>query len=100
MSRPVILITSFLIFSLFANAQRYLSDIDSSFFIKDTVRPVVKRFENLRFSGYIQPQYQVAQSPGAASYAGGNFAADSGSRFMLRRARMRMDYLLPAKLIE
>jgi hypothetical protein len=78
-------------------AQRYLSDIDSSFFIKDTVRPVIKRFENLRFTGYMQPQYQVAQSDGAPSFAGGNFSPLSKSRFMLRRARVRLDYLLPSK---
>lgn len=78
-------------------AQRYLSDIDSSFFIKDTVRPVIKRFENLRFTGYMQPQYQVAQSDGAPSFAGGNFSPLSKSRFMLRRARIRLDYLLPSK---
>ena len=80
-----------------ATAQRYLSDIDSSFFIKDTVRPIIKRFENLRFTGYIQPQYQVIQSAGAPSYGGGNFSSLSRSRFMLRRARIKLDYLLPSK---
>ncbi|HEX7904336.1 MAG TPA: porin [Chitinophagaceae bacterium] len=78
-------------------AQRYLADIDSSFFIKDTVRPVIKRFENLRITGYIQPQFQLAQSEGAASFSGGNFSSLSKSRFMLRRARIRLDYLLPSK---
>src|SRR5687767_13589985 len=81
--------------SLFS--QRYLSDIDSSFFIKDTVRPIIKRFENLRFTGYIQPQFQVAQAPGAPSYSGGNFSPLSKSRFMLRRARVKLDYVLPSK---
>ena len=55
------------------NAQRYLTDIDSSFFIKDTVRPIIKRFENIIISGYMQPQFQVAESDGAPSFAGGNF---------------------------
>lgn len=88
----------FLLFNGFsAHSQRYLSDIDSSFFIKDTVRPVIKRFENLRFTGYIQPQYQVAKSEGAPSYTGGNFSAFSKSRFMLRRARVKMDYMMPSK---
>ena len=78
-------------------SQRYLTDIDSSFFIKDTVRPIIKRFENLIISGYMQPQYQVAESDGAPSYAGGNFAAFSQSRFMLRRARVKVDYLMKTK---
>lgn len=79
------------------NAQRYLTEIDSSFFIKDTVRPVIKRFENLYFSGYIQPQFQVASADGAKSYAGGDFSTYSSSRFMLRRARLKLDYILKSK---
>ena len=74
-------------------AQRYLTDIDSSFFIKDTVRPLIKRFENIIISGYMQPQFQVAESDGAPSYAGGNFSPLSQTRFMLRRARVKIDYL-------
>lgn len=91
---------SLLIFviAITGHSQRYLSDIDSSFFIKDTVRPVIKRFENLRITGYIQPQFQAAQSEGAPSYTGGNFSAYSKSRFMLRRARVKIDYVLPSKL--
>lgn len=85
------------LFSVTAYSQRYLSDIDSLFFIKDTVRPVIKRFENLRITGYIQPQFQVAQSDGAPSYNGGNFSQYSRSRFMLRRARVKTDYILPSK---
>ncbi len=78
-------------------SQRYLSDLDTSLYLKDTIRPVLQRFENLRISGYMQPQYQVAQSDGAASYEGGNFSQFSRSRFMLRRARVKIDYLLTAK---
>ncbi len=86
-----------LFLSITVYSQRYLADIDSSFFMKDTVRPVIKRFENLRITGYIQPQFQIAQSDGAPSFAGGNFSAFSRSRFMLRRARVKTDYLLPSK---
>src|SRR5690349_17740503 len=82
---------------IFSNgfSQRYLSELDSSLFIKDTIRPFLKRFENLRFTGYLQPQFQVAQSKGSKSYAGGDFSPFSSSRFMLRRARIRIDYLVP-----
>ena len=95
MIKPV-LIAVFLVtvFSLQSKAQRFLTDIDSSFFIKDTVRPLVKRFENIIISGYMQPQFQVAQSDGTPSFAGGNFSQYSRSRFMLRRARIKIDYLL------
>ncbi|HPG10660.1 MAG TPA: porin [Chitinophagaceae bacterium] len=77
--------------------QRYLTEIDSSFFIKDTVRPLIKRFENLRITGYMQPQFQIAEADGAPSYAGGNFSPYSKTRFMLRRARIKIDYVLPSK---
>lgn len=86
-----------LFFSFYACSQRYLADLDSSFFIKDTVRPFIKRFENLRISGYLQPQFQLAQADGAPSFAGGNFSQFSKSRFMLRRARLKIDYLLMSK---
>lgn len=91
------LIVSLISLSLCAWSQRYLAEIDSSYFIKDTVRPLVKRFENIRISGYMQPQFQVAQSQGAASFEGGNFSQFSSSRFMLRRARVKIDYFLASK---
>jgi hypothetical protein len=78
-------------------AQRFLSEYDSTLFMRDTVTQVVRRFERLHFSGYIQPQYQVAQTKGIASFSGGNFAEQSDNRFMLRRARLKVDYLLDSK---
>jgi len=80
-----------------ANAQRYLADYDSAFFIRDTLRPFLKRLENLHFSGYMQPQFQATQTIGAASFSGGNFSEFANNRFMLRRARVKLDYFMPAK---
>lgn len=88
-----IILIPVLLLSASINAQRYLSDIDSTF-LSDSVRPVIKRFENINITGYMQPQFQVAQVDGAPSYAGGNFSQFSSSRFMLRRARVKIDYLL------
>ncbi|MGZ8537522.1 MAG: porin [Flavisolibacter sp.] len=79
------------------NAQRYLSDYDSTLFIRDTLRTFLKRYENLHFSAYMQPQFQFAQQKGADSFEGGNFSENSNNRFMIRRARVKMDYMLPAK---
>lgn len=78
-------------------AQKYLADYDTSFFIRDTLRPFLKRYENLHFSAYMQPQFQVAQQKGVASFAGRDFPQYSNNRFMLRRARVKLDYILPAK---
>lgn len=87
----------FLFVSLSCFGQRYLTDLDSSLFIKDTLRPFLKRFDNIRITGYMQPQFQVAEADGAQSFEGGNFAQFSRSRFMLRRARVKIDYLLTTK---
>jgi phosphate-selective porin len=93
----------FLIFVLFfevalpAFGQRFLSDYDSTLFLKDTMPQVVRRLENLHFSGYIQPQFQIASSKGAPSYNGGAFQPNTNNRFMLRRARIKVDYILPNK---
>ena len=95
--RGSLLLLIILLLSFKIDAQRYLTDIDSSFFIKDTVRPIIKRFENIIISGYMQPQFQVAESEGAPSFAGGNFSEYSRSRFMLRRARVKIDYLIKSK---
>lgn len=80
-----------------AFSQRYLFDYDSTLFFKDTLRPFLKRYENLHISGYMQPQFQVIQQKGAATFAGGNFSEFTNNRFMLRRARVKFDYFLPAK---
>src|SRR5687767_9828162 len=90
----IITLTCLMLISDAAFSQRYLSDLDSSLFIRDTLRPFLKRFENLQFTGYIQPQFQLADTAGARSYNGGDFSTHSRSRFMLRRARVKLDYFL------
>lgn len=46
----------------------------------------------IKLTGYIQAQYQVTDRDGAASVVGGNFPANSHSRFVLRRARIKAAY--------
>ncbi len=92
--RNLFLFTLALFISMNLYSQRYLSDFDSSLFVKDTLRPVLKRFENLRITGYLQPQFQVAETKGAESYNGGDFSEHADNRFMLRRARVKIDYFL------
>src|SRR5688572_27947532 len=82
---------------LLTEAQRFLSDYDSTLFLRDTVVNTVRRFENLHFSAYMQPQFQVAQARGIQSYEGGNFGEYVSNRFMLRRARVKLDYILANK---
>ena len=54
---------------------------------------IYKNYDHLRFSGYIQPQFQIAQSKGIKSFEGGDFAARVSNRFMIRRSRVRVDYV-------
>ncbi len=76
-------------------AQRMLGDVlDTSTLAGRQLKLLSDKYGNLAFSGYIQPQYQVAESKGAnAEYQGGVFAPNSSNRFRLRRGRLRADYI-------
>jgi len=50
------------------------------------------KFQSLSFTGYLQIQYQKADSMGIASYNGGDFAPAADNRYMIRRGRFRLDY--------
>ncbi len=53
---------------------------------------VLKR---LKISGYVQAQYQVADSAGQASFAGGDFKYGVDKRFSVRRGRIKFAYATP-----
>ncbi|TLV04067.1 porin [Dyadobacter luticola] len=53
---------------------------------------IYERYNRVRISGYIQPQFQFISAKGAETFAGGNFSPMSNNRFMLRRGRLRVDY--------
>jgi len=59
------------------------------------IRQELDVLKRIKLSGYIQAQYQVADSGGISSYAGGNFASGVDKRFMLRRARLKAQYDAP-----
>lgn len=52
----------------------------------------IQKFEFLRISGYMQPQYQIGQTDGQLSFNGGDFPPESHNRFSVRRGRLRFDY--------
>ncbi len=54
---------------------------------------IYKKYDHLRFSGYIQPQFQVAEEDGTKTFEGGDFGSRVDNRFMLRRSRIRIDYV-------
>lgn len=46
---------------------------------------------DIAITGYLQAQYQRAQSEGIASFSGGDFSKNSKDRFMIRRGRLKID---------
>lgn len=66
----------------------------------DTIVTTVARISSevdilkrVKITGYMQMQYQYADSSGEAAFAGGNFATKDDSRFMIRRGRLRVNYI-------
>lgn len=91
----LLLSLSFLIFLLSQHDSLYaqmIMDLDSLNKINEQYQ-FNNKSDHLKISGYIQPQFQIAQNDGIDSYAGGDFPTDVNNRFMLRRGRLRFDYL-------
>ena len=49
----------------------------------------VESLKKLKITGYIQAQYQLADSAGIKSYAGGDFPSFDDKRFLIRRGRLK-----------
>ena len=76
-----------------AIAQRFLMDlVDTTNQMGKGMLSIYERYNRVRISGYIQPQFQYIEAKGAESFAGGNFSEFTNNRFMLRRGRLRVDY--------
>lgn len=91
--KKIIVLASFLLISYASGAQFLMDMLDTTTSTGKGMWGVYQKFDHLRFSGYIQPQFQLISEKGAASYEGGNFAERVSNRFMLRRSRVRIDYV-------
>ncbi len=60
-----------------------------------TIQSTLDVISRIKISGYIQTQFQWADSMGEASVAGGNFSSGVDKRFMLRRGRVKVQYDAP-----
>lgn len=65
---------------------------DSTKLSKKSLLSFFDKFNNLTISGYIQPEFQVAQQKGASSFGGGDFEPNSNNRFKIRRGRIKFHY--------
>lgn len=77
------------------NAQAQTASTDSLQKEVTQLKKDVSGLKRIKFSGYIQPQFQLSDSAGAASVAGGNFASGLNNRFMIRRGRLKAVYAAP-----
>ncbi|MFZ4798099.1 MAG: porin [Bacteroidia bacterium] len=92
-----ITITLFLITLLFlgnkTKAQFLMDMVDTTKSMGKGMFDMYNRFNYFSISGYIQPQFQMAETKGAAGFSGGSFDSLSDNRFTVRRGRIRFDYL-------
>lgn len=89
---PTMLAIVFL--SLQTFAQHTINDILDSTTVHNLL-VISKKYGAVSFSGYMQPQFQYAQTNGTpAEFQGGNFGDNTNNRFRLRRGRLRADYML------
>lgn len=91
--KKLLLLAASLLLGHLSFAQYLMDMVDTT---KETGRGLLslyKKFDHLRIGGYIQPQFQVAGSKGAKNVEGGDFSANVSNRFMLRRSRVRIDYM-------
>lgn len=90
--RKALLAIAFALISSAGKSQFLMDMIDTTKEMGKGFLSLYKKFDHVRISGYIQPQFQAIQTKGAKSFNGGDFAADANNRFMLRRGRLRFDY--------
>jgi len=55
-------------------------------------KTTVDALKKIKVSGYIQSQFQTAESDGIGTLAGGNFPSGVHSRFLVRRGRVKVYY--------
>jgi hypothetical protein len=56
------------------------------------MKSILDALKKIKISGYIQAQFQSAESDGVVSYSGGNFLPTLHNRFMIRRGRLKVMY--------
>ena len=60
-------------------------------FAQSNNMPSTYDVHDLKITGYLQTQFQSAQSEGITSFSGGDFSENSKDRFMIRRGRLKID---------
>ena len=93
MRRKLALLFLLIILSHTIRAQFLMDMVDTTKDMGKGLLSIYKKFDRVRISGYMQPQFQVTETKGAKNFSGGDFATYVNNRFMLRRGRIRFDYI-------
>lgn len=88
--KKIMLSTTILMFPALVSASSTASD--SLDLRLKKIENVVTKLSKLKVSGYLQGQFQVADSMGISSPAGGNFSSNTDKRFGVRRGRVKFTY--------
>jgi len=91
--KQLIIIAIFSLSFFVCRAQFLMDMVDTTTETGKGLLNVYKKYDHLRFGGYIQPQFQIASQKGIKSFEGGDFSPRVNNRFMLRRSRVRIDYV-------
>lgn len=68
----------------------FLALLPFSSFSQENPKSALSGIQNIKITGYLQTQFQKAQSSGINSWSGGDFDENSDSRFMIRRGRIKV----------
>ncbi len=72
-------------------SQTHAQEVSPTDSLLNSYGEAISALKKIKISGYIQPQFQYAQSKGAKHY-GNAFASDVDQRFMIRRGRLKVAY--------
>lgn len=93
MLKKLLFTATLAIVSGFAYSQFLMDMVDTTTETGKGLLSIYRKYDHLRFSGYIQPQFQVSGNEGISSFEGGDFGERVSNRFMLRRSRVKIDYV-------
>lgn len=83
----------FVLLFYYGRTQFLMDMVDTTKDIGKGMLSLYKKFDHIRIGGYFQTQFQVASEKGVKSFEGGDFAPTISNRFMIRRGRIRFDYI-------
>ena len=93
LKKKLLLVAITMLFCHLLHAQFLMDMVDTSKNMGKGMLQLYNKFNRIKISGYTQFQFQSAQTKGEKSFAGGDFATNVNNRFMIRRGRLRVDYI-------